>query len=164
MTRRLGTALALLLLAAGVSPAGAAEGPNLTLDARQYPGAPVVVTSFTSYRSVGGSRSHRNLCISFRPRGTQALTAVRFAVASLDEQGKEYQRMTIARTGTFEPTVVVSGDPAWEPRNCVAMNVIREDAPIVAVRLVAATYADGTTWTAPATDLPPLRRRESAPL
>jgi hypothetical protein len=163
MLRRLRTALSLLLLALP-TPAHGAENPSLTLDGRQFPGAPAVVTSMTSYQaSGGGSRPHRVLCISFRAHGTQALTAVKFAVTSLDEQGKEYQRMTVTREGRFEPSVISVGDPTTERRNCVDMNVMRSDAPIVAVRLVEATYADGTTWAAPAGDLPPLLARGAPP-
>ena len=163
MDRRLGIALSLALLATGISPVRAAGEPELTLDGRQFPGAPVVVTQMASFLASGGGRSHRGVCVTFRARGTQALTAVKFAVLSLDEAGKEYQHMTIAREGSFAPSVIIEGNPKVDRRNCVDMDVVRNDAPIVAIRLVAATYADGTTWTAPAADLPPLLARAAAP-
>jgi hypothetical protein len=150
--RRFGATLILLVLLAAGSSARADDKP--TIDSRQYPGAPVVVTGFTSYlESAAALKVQHIVCVSFRV-GSRALSSVKFAVASGVAQGKEYQRLTIDRDGTFAAGAAIDGHPTTARANCREMNIMRGDAPFVIVRLVAATYADGTTWAAPDTDLP----------
>jgi hypothetical protein len=153
LRRRFGSALLLLALVAVATSAVADDKP--TIDARQFPGAPVTVTSFTSYmESAAALKVQHVVCVSFHVVGARALSAVKFAVASRDAQGKEYQRLTIDRDGAFAPNASVEGHPQTGRANCREMNIMRADAPFVTVRLVAATYADGGTWAAPETDLP----------
>jgi hypothetical protein len=147
------TVLALLGVAAGVQ----AQPTSVPwLDARQYPGAPAVVADLLSFtQDVPGPEPRHVLCLSFRVRASSTLTAVTFALRSRDAQGKELEHATIAPTGTFEPGVKIQGSPQGTPGSCVETNMMRSDAAVVTVRLVAATYADGRTWTAPDTPLPP---------
>jgi hypothetical protein len=126
------------------------------LDARQYPGAPAIIADLLSFtQDVPGPEPRQVLCLSFRVRASSALTSVTFTLSSRDAQGKELQHATIAPAGTFEPGVKVAGSPQTAPSTCVASTMMRSEAAVVTVRLIAATYADGRTWTAPDTPLPP---------
>jgi len=152
------TLVSLSVLCALTSVAGAAQPLALSYDTRQFPGAPITVTQVASYtEQAGGFKFQHIVCVSFRVR-ERALTSVRFTLTSRDDDWKEYQRMTIERSGTFAAGTIVNGQPSQYgtgPRSCAGMNILRTDAPHVTVRLVAATYDDGTAWTAPEADLPP---------
>jgi len=163
MIRRIGSILALFALVCGVPVASAQEKPAYSFDLRQFPGAPVSVTDFKSYTEPGGMFKFQHIvCLTYTIRASQPVTSLRFAVSSRDAAGKEYQRLAIARDGTFPPGELHVGHPLNGRKDCVEMNVLREDAPVIAVRLLSATYADGTTWTAPETDLPPIARAVAA--
>jgi hypothetical protein len=163
MVRRIGSILALFALVCSISVASAQEKPAYSFDLRQFPGAPVSVTDFKSYTESGGMFKFQHIvCLTYTIRASQPVTSLRFAVSSRDASGKEYQRLTIARDGTFPPGELHVGHPLNGRKDCVEMNVLREDAPAIAVRLLSAAYADGTTWTAPETDLPAIVRAATA--
>jgi len=164
MIRRMRSVLALFALLCTVSTASAQEKPSYSFDLRQFPGAPVRVTEFHSYTEPGGMFKFQHIvCVTYTVRASQPLTSVKFAVSSRDATGIEAQRLTIAHDGNFKPGDTLIGHPLNDRKDCVEMNVLRADAPVIAVRLISATYADGTTWTAPANDLAPTPAMAATP-
>jgi hypothetical protein len=164
MIRRMRSVLALFALLCTVSAASAQGTPSYSFDLRQFPGAPVRVTEFHSYTEPGGMFKFQHIvCLTYTVRASQPLTSVKFAVSSRDAAGNEAQRLTFAHDGNFKPGDTLIGHPLNDRKDCVEMNVLRSDAPVIAVRLIAATYADGTTWTAPANDLAPTPAMAATP-
>jgi hypothetical protein len=134
---------------------------ELPVDVRQFPGAPLEVTYVGAYREKTEWKYQTIVCVSFRVTGDRALSAVKFAFADKDFDWKEHYRTTLLHRGTFTPGVEIQSytgryaiPDAHGRSNCTEMNPYRMDAPILTVRLIEAAFADGTTWTAPAADLP----------
>jgi hypothetical protein len=164
-------ALAALLLGAGLlagtgAPGGAevtfaGRQAELPVDVRQFPGAPLEITYVGAYREKTEWKYQTIVCVSFRVTGDRALSAVKFAFADKDFDWKDHYRTTLLHRGTFTPGVEIQSytgryaiPDAHGRSNCTEMNPYRMDAPILTVRLIEAAFADGTTWTAPADDLP----------
>jgi hypothetical protein len=147
--RAVGFALvsAVLLAAAPVPPA---DGIATTFDLRQFAGAPLEVTSFVF------AEDTRLACVTFHITSTQAVAAVTFDVLELDEKGAEHGRAMLQRSGQWKPGTIVRGDANDDRANCVAVASQQASAPVAAVRLTHAVYANGATWDAPTAPLAPI--------